>query len=139
KAVANPIPVRPPAARAEHRPGLPAGLAEVVHQALATRPEDRQSSATELSRQLARFAGREVALVRSHFELRAAGAGAARPAALPTAPSQAPPDRARGLRLALAGALTCAVAAGALLFFARRRAPEATGQLPPVPAATAAT
>jgi serine/threonine-protein kinase len=59
-----------PAPLASLRPGLPAPFTALVHRALANRPEDRPASAAELARELAPFAGVEVAAVRSQFELR---------------------------------------------------------------------
>jgi serine/threonine protein kinase len=52
------------------RPGLPQGFAAVVERALSPLAEARQPSAAALAKELAPYAGREVSLQHSHFDLR---------------------------------------------------------------------
>ena len=61
---------QPPESLSAFRPGLPAGLLELVAAAMAFEPSARPSSAAAWAESLATFSGREVAAGAAHFDLR---------------------------------------------------------------------
>jgi serine/threonine protein kinase len=114
-----------PAPLAALRPGLPAPLAALVHRALANDPKERPASAAELGRELAPFAGVEVAAVRSQFELRVMATGT------PTV-SAVTSERKSSHGLFVVLALAVATASGAAVWSRQREpVPAASSSVPP--------
>ena len=144
------------------RPGLPLGLAAVVHKAMAREAEDRYASAADFTAALIPFAGRAVTPLRSLVGFAAVGETVSSPASLPAFAVVAPtmqktletpaPAAKRGLPLAMVwGALAAGAAlAGFLILWslprheptqARALAPSAPAPVTvpaPVPAPTPA-
>jgi tRNA A-37 threonylcarbamoyl transferase component Bud32/outer membrane biosynthesis protein TonB len=80
-----------PAALDTVRPGLPPGLAAVVHKAMAHETTERFASAAEFTAALIPFAGRAVTPVRSQVGLAAAGDTLSSPVSLPVMGVVTPP------------------------------------------------
>lgn len=89
------------------RPGLPTGLSEIVHRVIASEPGHRPSSAAELARMLAPFAGRVVTPLRSQAVLPVAGSADATVRgsdAMPRAEPDAPLESSTSMGTAVTGA-----------------------------------
>jgi serine/threonine protein kinase len=123
------------------RPGLPDGLAELVHLALSPDPNARPASAKELAHALSRHAGREALRAGSQLNLRVTRSSASRREPSPqasepsTSPTVAIARRRRWRWLALLAVITVAGAAAALLVRPREGVhPRGEAPLAPVAA-----
>jgi serine/threonine-protein kinase len=127
---------QPPVSLAALRPGLPAGLPELVHRALASDPSSRPASAKELAQALSPYAGQQALRTGSQLDLRVTRRSAPRPEpALAAAPASASPTlaidrRRRGRWLAAAATVLLAVGAAALLVRPWVREPPAGSPSP---------